>query len=490
MLRSVHYHKTAGPVRSTVSNAKLSNVQINRSVQKARINTQAGQLDYSYMKTSSTFEPINTTIGHMLSTQVRESPHANALRVCHQDISWSFKDVKKHVEALANGFLEIGVKPGDRVGIIQGNTGEMVATQLACAKIGAICTPFVNVKKVKDFERHMQLFRPRIVLMPNKVDKMDHIDMIKEIWPHFGKAQEGVPVRSNKYPFCKRIIITERKGRPMMGKYRFDEILLYGPFGYYENPLRRIALQLTPDDPALILLNGKDVNKAKPVVFSHRNLLNAGKLLGTAAGLKAGDRVLIPGYQSALLGALANFTTFVSGATMVLPTATWKTDDILRLATDEQCTTIFAAPEDYEALLSHPDFSKYSYEHLRTAVVDQSAPEELITEIKGKFGIENVVMPSGEMEQTGVRKVNDEWAANSEIKIARHRDNKVMPLGETGSLRIKGPHTALGYWNDVGLQTNETDETGFFISGQDATMNREGEVEIVGKSKQHVDIVL
>eukprot|EP00761_Pharyngomonas_kirbyi_P011441 gb/GECH01011466.1/.p1 GENE.gb/GECH01011466.1/~~gb/GECH01011466.1/.p1 ORF type:complete len:492 (+),score=98.72 gb/GECH01011466.1/:1-1476(+) len=491
MLRSVSYKTNATPSRPSISSSKVNFAERNvRNIRKANINTKAGELEYSYLSNPSTFDPIDTTFGHFFSTQVRDNPYNNALNIRFQDISWSYKEFKKHVEAVANGFQELGIQSGHTVGIISGTTAEMVATQFACAKVGATCVPFTGVKKVKDLERYMQLYRPTVLLMPFKIEKMNYLELIKEIWPHFGKMYQGVPVRSNRYPFCKRVIITERKGRPMDGQYRFDEFLCYGPFGYYEHPLRRLALNITPDHPAMVLGNNKDVHKAKPIALSHRNLLNAGKAIGHAAGMGPHSRVMIPGYQSSLLGALANYSSIVSTSTMIMPTPTWKTDEILRLTSEEECTTIFATPEDYEALLSHPDFSKYKYDALNTAVVDQSAPEELLTEIKNKMGIENIVSPSGEMEQAGIRKINDEWAPNSDIKIVRHRDNKVLPLGETGSLRIKGPHTARGYWNDMGLQTNETDETGFFITGQDAKMDKDGNVTIMGKSKEQVDVVL
>jgi acyl-coenzyme A synthetase/AMP-(fatty) acid ligase len=65
---------------------------------------------------------------------------------------WSNLSLKKHVDALACGLLEHGLRPGDRLGFIQGNNAEQIVTMLACAKIGAILVEFRNVKNEKEMK--------------------------------------------------------------------------------------------------------------------------------------------------------------------------------------------------------------------------------------------------------------------------------------------------------------------------------------------------
>ena len=36
-------------------------------------------------------------------------------------LAWDFQEFDKHINALARGLLNIGVKPGDRVGVVMGN---------------------------------------------------------------------------------------------------------------------------------------------------------------------------------------------------------------------------------------------------------------------------------------------------------------------------------------------------------------------------------
>ena len=37
-------------------------------------------------------------------------------------LAWDYEELGRHVDALAGGLLDMGVKKGDRVGVIMGNT--------------------------------------------------------------------------------------------------------------------------------------------------------------------------------------------------------------------------------------------------------------------------------------------------------------------------------------------------------------------------------
>eukprot|EP01027_Heterolobosea_sp_BB2_P009411 GEZU01013877.1.p1 GENE.GEZU01013877.1~~GEZU01013877.1.p1 ORF type:complete len:489 (+),score=152.94 GEZU01013877.1:50-1516(+) len=441
-----------------------------------------GELKYSYFKTETSEPVFNETIGYWLSSQVKKTPYSNALRSVHQKINWSFQDLKRHSEAFANGLLELGLRPGDRLGIIQGTNAEQLVASIACAKVGAILTEFQEVKNDKDFERYMQLFRPRLVMMPSKFGKIDYNKMLHDMMPEMKRAIDGSPIKAKRYPFLKRILYTDvNLETDTPGASRFSDVLLYGPFGYYENPLRRIALTLTPDTPAMILLNNKDVNKAKPVVLSQKNLLNAGHILGAKLGLTAGDRVMIPQYLNTVLGAvLGNYSAITRGATVVYPSEFYNPAETLSLLAKEQCTALFATAQDLQQLLTHKDLGKHNYATLRAVVVDDSATPELKESIKSKLGVQQVVTIKGDNEYSGIFEIDGQIPPNTEVKVVRE-DNKILPIGAYGQLKIKGPHTAAGYWNDIGLMTNELEADGWFGAYKGATIGADGKLTVYDK---------
>lgn len=107
--------------------------------------------NYAYLKGDQS-ETINKTIGNFFSVQTKQIPYSNALRSSHQRILWSYQALKKHADALACGLIELGLRPGDRLGFIQENNAEQVVTLMACAKIGATLVEFRNVKTTKDMK--------------------------------------------------------------------------------------------------------------------------------------------------------------------------------------------------------------------------------------------------------------------------------------------------------------------------------------------------
>jgi fatty-acyl-CoA synthase len=84
-------------------------------------------------------------------------PYTNSLRSVHQRILWSYTTLKESIEALACGLVELGLRPGDAVGLINPTTVEHVNIKLkkfvstmACAKAGATLVEFRGVNNAND----------------------------------------------------------------------------------------------------------------------------------------------------------------------------------------------------------------------------------------------------------------------------------------------------------------------------------------------------
>ncbi|EFC47093.1 hypothetical protein NAEGRDRAFT_78952 [Naegleria gruberi] len=381
-------------------------------------------------------------------------PHANALKCTHQNVNWSYSTLKKHVEALACGLTEMGLRPGDRLALNQGMNAEQLVTLLACAKIGAILVPLPEIKTAKDMTRFMELVRPRVLVSSTKIGNRNYYKMIREVVPELSLSELHLPFKSKKFPFCKQILFTDIKEKPKEGTYQLKDVLVYGPFGYYESPLRRIAMELEPNNPSLILFNDKNPDKATTTVYSHKNLLNAGSTVAKALNLKQGDRVMVPKYSTTPSGAiLGNFASFVSGGVIVYPSEEYNIATTLSLLSKEKCTTLFTEPQDLDDLLNHADFSKNTYDDLKNVVICAPLGFDSTTAlalIKQKLPqVTNTLVVSGLEESSGVLTINGQLVDNTEVKIV------------DGTLQIKGPLVANGKWQDIGHVGFETNQDGW-----------------------------
>ena len=77
----------------------------------------------SYVHGASDTPLIGDTIGVHLDRMAALSPDRPALVVRHQDIRWTYAEFREKVDALAAGFLALGLRPGNRIGIWSPNRG-------------------------------------------------------------------------------------------------------------------------------------------------------------------------------------------------------------------------------------------------------------------------------------------------------------------------------------------------------------------------------
>ncbi len=68
----------------------------------------------------------------------------------------SYRDLQKLVNRAGNALLQVGVSPGDRVGLITFNRIELVFAEFACLKIGAIPVPLNAMLKADEINYEME----------------------------------------------------------------------------------------------------------------------------------------------------------------------------------------------------------------------------------------------------------------------------------------------------------------------------------------------
>ena len=78
----------------------------------------------SYVHGASDTPFIGDTIGVHFDRMVGRFAERHALIVRHQQIRWTYRELKQQVDAFAAGLLALGFKRGDRVGIWSPNSAE------------------------------------------------------------------------------------------------------------------------------------------------------------------------------------------------------------------------------------------------------------------------------------------------------------------------------------------------------------------------------
>ena len=196
---------------------------------------------------------------------------------------------------------------------------------------------------------------------------------------------------------------------------------------------------------------------------------------------------------------MGNLGCLTHGATMVYPAEAFDPLATLEAVAEERCTALFGVPTMFIAQLDHPEFAKFDLKSLRTGIMAGSpCPIEVMKRVQSQMNMREVTIAYGMTETSPVstqcatddpveRRVSTvgQVLPHIEIKIV-DAEGKAVPRGETGEFCTRGYSVMNGYWNDAEKTAEAIDEAGWMHTGDLATMDAEGYVNIVGRLKDMV----
>jgi len=152
------------------------------------------------------------------------------------------------------------------------------------------------------------------------------------------------------------------------------------------------------------------------------------------------------------------------------------------------------------AELALPDFASYDLSSLRTGIMAGSpCPVEVMKRVIEDMGCSEVTICYGMTETSPVstqtradddieRRVSTVGAVHPhvEVKVVDPSTGLTVPRGETGEFCTRGYSVMLGYWNDPDRTSEAIDDAGWMHTGDLATMDNDGYLNIVGRIKDLV----
>ena len=196
---------------------------------------------------------------------------------------------------------------------------------------------------------------------------------------------------------------------------------------------------------------------------------------------------------------MGNLGCLTHGATMVYPAEAFDPLATLQAIAEERCTALYGVPTMFIAQLDHPEFAKFDLKSLRTGIMAGSpCPIEVMKQVQSQMNMREVTIAYGMTETSPVstqcatddpveRRVSTvgQVLPHIEIKIV-DPEGKAVPRGETGEFCTRGYSVMKGYWNDAEKTREAIDEAGWMHTGDLATMDEQGYVNIVGRLKDMV----
>jgi fatty-acyl-CoA synthase len=419
---------------------------------------------------------LGETIGEALRRTVERHGDREALVVRSQEFRASWRQLFDETTAVARGLIAHGVGRGDRVGLWSPNRSEWVVTQLACARIGAILVNLNPSYKTSEIEYALEQSSTSVLVHARAFRTSDYAAMVREVRP--------------RLPLLRAVFCLDDD----WGALREDGRMIAPD----ELAAREATLQ--SDDPINIQYTSGTTGFPKGATLTHHNILNNGYFVGRGIGLSERDRVCIPVPFYHCFGlVMGNLACVALGAAIIVPDEAFDAGKVLETVAAERCTALYGVPTMFIAELDHPRFAEFDLTSLRTGIMAGSpCPVEVMKQVLGRMHIPEMTICYGMTETAPVSTqsaLDDplELRCGSVGRVHPHveikvidEDGRVAPRGARGELCTRGYSVMRGYWNNEEATRASIDDGGWMHSGDLATMDERGYVNIVGRIKDMI----
>jgi fatty-acyl-CoA synthase len=421
---------------------------------------------------------IDQTIGANLRATAGRHAEREALVSCAQGVRQTYAELDAAVDDVTRALLAAGIRKGDRVGLWSPNCAEWTHLQFATARAGAILVNLNPAYRTHELAYALQQSGTRLLVSTRSFKSSDYVAMVEEV--------------RGDVPDLERVV--------WIGDDSWDEFVADGT-GISDERLAEREAGLDPADPINIQYTSGTTGAPKGATLSHSNILNNGFLVGEGCAFTEHDRVGIPVPFYHCFGmVMGNLGCTTHGACMVIPAPVFEPEAVLKAVAAERCTALYGVPTMFIAELDHPDFEDFDLSSLRTGIMAGSpCPVEVMKRVIADMHMEDVTICYGMTETSPVstqtsaddsveKRVGTVGRVHPhvEIKIVDPDTGQTVERDDPGELCTKGYSVMLGYWKDRERTAEAIDGDGFMHTGDLATMDEDGYVNIVGRSKDMV----
>jgi len=229
---------------------------------------------------SSPDQPLDT-IPRLVAYHAMNRPDTAAFREKEFGIwqSWSWRQAASEIDALALGFLDLGVNVGDHIAIIGRNRPYLYWAMVAAQSVGAIPVPLYQDAVAEEMAYVIEHCSARFIVAQDQ----EQVDKIIDVQEELSGVEQIIFLDSRGMRKYDRAQLTEYRVLQAQGR---DNEAKFRP-----ELDKRLAAQSGADTCAMLYTSGT-TGRPKGVVLSNDNIIMTSEASCTFDGLRADDSVL------------------------------------------------------------------------------------------------------------------------------------------------------------------------------------------------------
>ena len=396
------------------------------------------------------------------------------------DATVKFGELASHIEAFASAIAELGVSPGDMVGIYMPNCPEVPIAYYGVMRAGATAVMLSPALVERELAQAIGDAGFKVLICNDAA------------WRKVSSVQEGADLHA---------VIATGCGFAPTGK---REILPRGPQVHdFVGLLERGGPALPePDidpreDPCVLIYTGGTTGLPKAVVLTHYAVVANAAQLAAWVEFGKGDSVLaaLPLFHSYGMSAGINAPLFKGAATVLIGSQGWK--ELVGAIEKARPKLLIGVPSTLAVLTELPgietaDMSSLEYVFVGSAPLPADVRQrfENLTDavlLEG-YGLTEAVTAQSANPAHGVNKPGSIGIPFPDVEfriVDLETGTRELAPEKTGELTIKSPCLMKGYHNRP-RETETTVRDGWLFTGDIARMDDEGYFYIIDRRKDMI----
>ena len=435
--------------------------------------------------------------------------HREALVVPFENIRYSWFALREEVDKTAKGLFAMGLRRGDRLGILSTNNSRWVVTQLATAQIGVVLVNINPAYRESELEYALKQSESVAIILERKFKSSEYLKMLQNVLPNLPNLKYKIlmeePVYTVKYlkeaveyAFKHADVVTLDSTNTVPEGFITWEDFQYGWADVDMDQYLDNGINIDCNDPINIQYSSGTTGQPKGITLSHRNILNNAIFTGDNLNLTIDDKlcVCVPFFHC--FGSIvATMVAITHGSTIVLPSRYFDARETLKVCEKEKCTALHGVPSMWLAELNVLEHEVFDLSSLRTGTVaGASCPIEMmkkivkyVPEITISYGLTETspLITHSDVYDTFEHRCMTVGKAMPNTEIAIMDDQgRLVPIGTIGEVCARSYAVMIGYYNNPEATLKTMWPGGWLRSGDLGSMNIDGYINITGRSKDMI----